>query len=103
MDKIYLSSCTLAPTLRAPHEAPSTCPTLSSIRGRRVTATVICKDHFLEAPDSLFEVCSPMLNVFSALIRLGNAGNSPKCFSWKWDLKAGQQILEEGSQCSIRV
>ena len=94
-DKIYLSSCTLAPTLRAPHEAPSTCPTLSSIGRRRITTTVICKDHFLEAPDSLFEVCSPMLNVFSARIRLENAGNSPKCFAWEWDLKADQQILDE--------
>lgn len=95
MDKIDLSSGTLAPTLRASHEAPSTCPTLSPIRGRRITTTVICKDHFLEASDVIFEICSPMLNVFSVLIRLEKAGNSPKCLAWKWDVEADQQILDE--------
>ena len=71
--KRYLSSCTLAPTFS--HEAPSTCPALSSIGCCGVAATVICTEWILSNGQSLSpDYSNPSL----MLLRFGlmeNAGS----------------------------
>ena len=63
MTKSHLSSCALASTLRTSHKATSPCPALSSIRRRRIAATVVCNENFLAAPHATSQIGSPMLYV----------------------------------------